>query len=397
MMNELRMYVERLFEGKVLTSEMIELKEEIYGNLVARYEDYIAEGMDEAEALEKTKASITSVEDVLEEAADAAETAVSQATLADAACETAAAGQPAEPAPAGAGAADSAATGAVPTAVPNTAPGAGADAAASSATSAPSYDGNWLPVDQKPRKRWPIVVGAVAVLLIACVAVVAGLNVFAGGASQAAPGQGATSVQTQNGQGATGAGDAATGNQSAQGDDRAHHFEDPEDQREYEMTSALATQIENISASQIASASGSGSTQAQFFESLAMGDYVASTGREEGSSESFNVGYQEVPDAIDGDMIDRALLLNATAAFCAYPELQTVNLTVREQYDTAYDADVYSFSRSTLEQAYSRATDGAVTGLGAAQIASDDAWGELRSIFVREDFCDRQIDIAEID
>ena len=36
-MNELRMYVEHLFEGKVLTAENIELKEEIYGNLVARY------------------------------------------------------------------------------------------------------------------------------------------------------------------------------------------------------------------------------------------------------------------------------------------------------------------------------------------------------------------------
>ena len=64
-MNELRMYVEHLFEGKVLTADMIELKEEIYGNLVARYEDYGAGGMDAAEALEKTKASITSLDDVL--------------------------------------------------------------------------------------------------------------------------------------------------------------------------------------------------------------------------------------------------------------------------------------------------------------------------------------------
>ena len=31
-MNELRMYVEHLFEGKVLTPENIELKEEIYGS-----------------------------------------------------------------------------------------------------------------------------------------------------------------------------------------------------------------------------------------------------------------------------------------------------------------------------------------------------------------------------
>ena len=53
-MNELRMYVEHLFEGKVLTPENIELKEEIYGNLVARYEDLVAEGVSEEEALERT-------------------------------------------------------------------------------------------------------------------------------------------------------------------------------------------------------------------------------------------------------------------------------------------------------------------------------------------------------
>ena len=58
-MNELRMYVEHLFEGKVLTPETIELKEEIYGNLMARYEDYVAQGLSEADALARTKASIT--------------------------------------------------------------------------------------------------------------------------------------------------------------------------------------------------------------------------------------------------------------------------------------------------------------------------------------------------
>ncbi len=64
-MNELRMYVEHLFEGKVLTPENIELKEEIYGNLVARYEDLLSEGVPEADALRRTKESITSVDAVL--------------------------------------------------------------------------------------------------------------------------------------------------------------------------------------------------------------------------------------------------------------------------------------------------------------------------------------------
>ena len=73
-MNEIRMYVEHLFEGRMLTAENIELKEEIYGNLVARYEDYVAGGMDPAEALEKTKASMSSIDDVIEGIDDARET-----------------------------------------------------------------------------------------------------------------------------------------------------------------------------------------------------------------------------------------------------------------------------------------------------------------------------------
>ena len=74
-MNEIRMYVEHLFEGRMLTAENIELKEEIYGNLVARYEDYVAGGMDPVEALEKTKASMSSIDDVIEGVDDVREIA----------------------------------------------------------------------------------------------------------------------------------------------------------------------------------------------------------------------------------------------------------------------------------------------------------------------------------
>lgn len=64
-MNELRMYVEQLFKGRVMDDDMIELKEEIYGNLVARYEDLLSQGVEEDEALTKAKASISSIDDVL--------------------------------------------------------------------------------------------------------------------------------------------------------------------------------------------------------------------------------------------------------------------------------------------------------------------------------------------
>lgn len=70
MMNELRVYVEHLFEGQVLTAEIIDLKEEIYGNLVARYEDFVAGGMSEAEALEATKKTMTSLDGLLSEGAE---------------------------------------------------------------------------------------------------------------------------------------------------------------------------------------------------------------------------------------------------------------------------------------------------------------------------------------
>ena len=63
--SDIRMYVEHLFEGRTLDAETIELKEEIYGNLVARYEDYLAQGMSAEEAYARTCEAVTSVDDVI--------------------------------------------------------------------------------------------------------------------------------------------------------------------------------------------------------------------------------------------------------------------------------------------------------------------------------------------
>ena len=67
------MHVEHLFEGRVLDAETIELKEEIYGNLVARYEDYLAQGMGAEEAYRRTCEAVTSVDDVMGEKDEPAE------------------------------------------------------------------------------------------------------------------------------------------------------------------------------------------------------------------------------------------------------------------------------------------------------------------------------------
>ena len=64
---DIRMYVEHLFEGRTLDAETIELKEEIYGNLVARFDDYVAQGMSEDEAYARTCEAVTSVDDVMGE------------------------------------------------------------------------------------------------------------------------------------------------------------------------------------------------------------------------------------------------------------------------------------------------------------------------------------------
>lgn len=67
------MYVEHLFEGRTLDAETIELKEEIYGNLTARFDDYVAQGMSEEEAYRRTCEAVSSVEDVLDEGDEALE------------------------------------------------------------------------------------------------------------------------------------------------------------------------------------------------------------------------------------------------------------------------------------------------------------------------------------
>ncbi len=154
-MNELRMYVEHLFEGKVLTADNIELKEEIYGNLVARFEDYVAQGLSEEEALARTKESITSVDDVLSGATDAPDEDGAQPQAEEPAADLT------EQLPAMPSTPATDATQAVP-AVAAVAPVAAAGPA------------EQAPVQATARKKWPIVVGAAAAVLVLCGAVALG-------------------------------------------------------------------------------------------------------------------------------------------------------------------------------------------------------------------------------
>ena len=60
-MDELRAYVDALFARRGDTAENREMKEEIYGNLAARRDDLIAQGVPEAEAVRAAKETIDDI------------------------------------------------------------------------------------------------------------------------------------------------------------------------------------------------------------------------------------------------------------------------------------------------------------------------------------------------
>lgn len=395
-MNELRMYVEHLFEGRVLTQESIELKEEIYGNLVARYEDYVAGGMSEAEALEKTMASFTSIEDVFKESGEA---------------EDSNAGEPAsaEAGERGAASWNAGATQAAP----------GADGMGSAAETAqmPRPEGAPVPPDgvssggqatagaqtasktRAPRKIWPFVVGGVlaAFILLAIV----GTAVF-GLIDEADVGEPSSTAQsiTQSDSAATDANQGTANDQDSSitgGGTSNQTYDDLDDQREYEATKTVDDAIAAHSIDTLKSYTGNSLPDQGFFEHLPLSMYVSSTGSENGSNASYNVYYAGVSDDIDGDGVDRALVYNAVAAFSVYPELQTITFTVQDADDTAHDANVYSFNRDTLEHAFDNASGGAITQLNSSLYESQESWDQVRDYVTRNHFYDRQTDLAEID
>lgn len=395
-MNELRMYVEHLFEGRVLTQESIELKEEIYGNLVARYEDYVAGGMSEAEALEKTKASFTSIEDVFKESGEAegsnaGEAASAQAGEGGAASWNTGAVQ-AAPGADGMGSAAETAQMPRPEGVPVPPDGVGAEDQATAGTQA-------APKTRAPRKIWPFVVGGVlaAFILLAIV----GTAVF-GLIDEADVGEPSSTAQsiTQSDSAATDANQGTANgqdNSNASGGSSNQTYDDLDDQREYEATKAVDDAIAAHSIDTLKSYTGNSLPDQGFFEHLPLSMYVSSTGSEQGSNASYNVYYAGVSDDIDGDGVDRALVYNAVAAFSVYPELQTINFTVQDADDTAHDANVYSFNRDTLEHAFDNASGGAITQLNSSLYESQESWDQVRDYVTRNHFYDRQTDLAEID
>lgn len=405
-MNELRMYVEHLFEGKVLTADNIELKEEIYGNLVARFEDYVAQGLSEEEALARTKESITNVDDVLSGATDASDEGEMQPQADEPTADLTEQLPCAAPAPA----VD------VTQAAPAVATVAPVAAAAST---------EQVPSQTTARKKWPIVVGAAAAVLVLCGAVAFGMNLTVANTTQPEPidiqvvedtpttdslqaeskGPEAQADGTAQANGGETADNQATrGNQIgeaaerimprlADADDR-----DPEDVREYEATMAFASEIESSPASIPQAYAGtdpaSGSGLSEFVGALPMGANAQATSYANGT---VSIEYASINHDVEGDAIDLALAYNVVAIMAAYPDtVGAIEVTVHESDDHPKDVDTYRFERTMVESALARVSGNTIVTIDTSLLASEGTWNEVFNNISAERFFDDVTDYAEL-
>lgn len=336
-MSEIRMYVELLFEGRTMTRETIDLKEEIYGNLMARYEDLLAQGLSEAEALERTKASITSVDDVLEgEGAGAAEGGVpgADATMAGVTVPL--------PGGSGAGAAD-------------------ADATVAAAA------GTGTPAAARRRPSTGMVVAIVGGVFLVLVAVVVALGA-AGGRAYETVGSG-TTVSDQGGTGDSGSatdsggttgttttttggtsGDATTTDGKTTGGTTGSTTTGgtvPSD--------ALYAEVAEGSVDLIAPYAGTSLSDTarveELVRALPLGAYVTEVATDAARGTATITYTYEDRDYVarDDDYVDLALVYDTTALMSAMGDLDSVTVIEVETKDYDYDRDVAVFERTVME------------------------------------------------
>lgn len=308
--SDLRMYVEHLFEGRTLDAETIELKEEIYGNLVARFDDYVSQGMGEDEAFQRTCDAVSSVDDVI-----------------DGKDETAAP------------------TTAMPKATPGPAPATSTDAppAPEPARSAP---GRWSTA---------VIVAVVAVVLV--VAGIAGCTVFNMLDTQRAVSdyQSQTSQDVQQiDQGDDDASqtttDVGTTNGTAPQDGTGNRYGAPA-----QGDTDLMAEVQSHSVDDLASYEGMPVSSEPFLammNSLPLGLY-AHEAMAEPDTGTIELTYAyDDRDALarDDDCVDRALVYDVVAAMSVTSDLQTLRIVEEEVDDDGeLDRDVHVFDRATVE------------------------------------------------
>lgn len=402
-MNEIRMYVEHLFEGRMLTAENIELKEEIYGNLVARYEDYVAGGMDPAEALEKTKASMSSIDDVIEGIDDARETGradngdVAKVDTAETTvlpnAAVAKGASPAQPGTVGE-------TVAMPVAGAP-APPAGFEGDVDEDVASVSSSANAAAPKGK-RTRNIIIAAAAGFALFVVVGV--GL-IYALRIDRVEDRADSAVAEVQNsGQSMTNGG-TASGQQSGQANGQSNSGQgngasarnkevvvdaDGTVWVDGELGDDIAVAVVNAQPGDISLYAETDPSDAANVESLIrllpMSEWATDIDVTLGV-DVLGFAYREVPDGYDGDSIDLALSYNTMALFCSMPLLNEVRVTVTEA-DDPMDEDYYVFTRDNVQSRFGV--------MLSADMMNEAGWHQLKedNLYSRK-FAENMVDAAE--
>lgn len=372
-MNELRMYVEHLFEGKVLTTENIELKEEIYGNLVARYEDLIADGLDEDEALRRTKESITSIDDVLNSVSDESDSGE-----------------------------DSTGAREMPTGVEDgvvTGETAAAPVDATVALPTPPaavVEQDVREVSEKPSKRTHTFM--VAALIVLALFILFGLgakvllDVVDDTAGDAQEGIVENTQHVVTADPATGNDTSSSATAPTPTKQNREIFVDESGQVwiDGEPGDELAEGVVNAGYGVIAEYADTDLADAAKVEallrSLPMGEYVGDVDVTKGV-DVLGLAYREVPETLDGDSVDAALAYDVTAVFCAMPLVNEIQVTLTES-DEPLDESYYVFKRDDVQSRYGVRLDG--------EMVNEAGWHRIKEDnLYRRKFIEHMVDAAE--
>lgn len=375
-MNELRMYVEHLFEGKVLTPENIELKEEIYGNLVARYEDLIASGLDESEAIAQTKESMTSIDDVIiENPTDSSSDECDGDDISDAADESGDSHDPDQ-----------------------------VDPVASTPHDGPTPITENVavlhqqPEQSTPRKRtWPFVLACVLIGLLVMGIGFAGCSLMFGIKAldqyDGEQTEHVENVDASRGEGSSGSGSTAAGNAGPTPTKKNSEIFIDENGQVWvdgELGDELAEEVVNAGYGVVAEYVDTDLTDAAKVEallrSLPMGEYASDVDVTKGV-DVLSLAYREVPETLEGDSVDAALAYDVTAVFCAMPLVNEIQITLAES-DEPLDESYYIFKRDEVQSRYGvRLDDLLVNEAGWHQIKEDNLY--------RRKFIENMADAAE--
>lgn len=372
-MNELRMYVEHLFEGKVLTPENIELKEEIYGNLVARYEDLIAEGVSEEEALERTKQSMSSLDEIDEDmASDDPSTISSAAAQAEGAAQADSFVQTEE----------------------STQPDVTlADGTKVMPVSDVEVSGEQAVPEPQPEKTLDtgkvlkygliafaliVLLGIGAKLMLGCVDDAAERGEDQASVVQVDPLPSPQGSSNSQGADANAADNAITVDENG----RAWMEGEPGD----ELLAAVVGATYSDATPYVDTKLEDAATVETLLHTLPLGDLATDIDVTKGSG-VLSLAYREVPEAYDGDSVDVTLAYNVAVLFSTMPLVNEIQITVTEQGEPM-DESYYVFTRNDVQGAYGV--------MLSREMVNESGWRQIKDdhLYARK-FAERLVEKAE--